>query len=191
MDPSRWGGCPRLSRATRDESNNIGTRYSLRGTFRFAIASMLGFGVSETVLAVGLLVLYGTVGIPKESFSSPDLIGLDAVSLVIGVSASFILNERITVHVAHTARRNSEKKFARFLKFQAVSESGNVGVVLVQLLLLATFSVTPLLGTIVGAIVTYPLVYIISIWFVWGESSAEGLSTGGRLEQSPSARPES
>lgn len=59
----------------------------------------------------------------------------------------------------------------RFLKFQAVSESGNVGIVLVQLLLLATLSVTPLVGTVVGAIVTYPMVYMISIWFVWGEST--------------------
>jgi putative flippase GtrA len=111
------------------------------------------------------------VGIPRESFSSPDLIALDAASLTVGVSASFFINERITVHIAHAAFHDGERRLVRFLKFQAVSESGNVGIVLVQLLLLATLSVTPLLGTVVGAIVTYPMVYMISIWVVWGEST--------------------
>ncbi|MGD0637978.1 MAG: GtrA family protein [Nitrososphaerales archaeon] len=152
----------------RDLDPSVWSRYSIRGTIRFALASVLGFGVSEAVLATGLLIVYGSIGVPRRSFSSPGLIALDVASLVVGVSASFLINERITVHIAHAASHDTEKRFVRFLKFQAVSESGNVGIVLVQLLLLATLSVTPLLGTVVGAIVTYPVVYMISIWFVWG-----------------------
>ena len=160
-----------MTAGRRDVDPNVWSRYSIRGTFRFALAGALGFGGSEIVLWVGLLIFYGSVGIPRESFSSPDLIALDAASLTVGVSASFFINERITVHIAHAAFHDGERRLVRFLKFQAVSESGNVGIVLVQLLLLATLSVTPLLGTVVGAIVTYPMVYMISIWVVWGEST--------------------
>ena len=61
-----------MTDATREVNPNVWARYSIRGTFRFAIASVLGFGVSEIVLAAGLLISYGTVGIPRTNFSSPD-----------------------------------------------------------------------------------------------------------------------
>src|SRR5208282_6608212 len=105
--------------------------------------------------------------IPHASFSSPALLGLDVLSLVIGVSASFVINERITVHVPKTAKREEANRFKRFLKFQAVSGVGNTGIIVVQLLLLATLEASPLLGAIIGAVVTYPVVYFISIKYVW------------------------
>jgi hypothetical protein len=39
--------------------------------------------------------------------------------------------------------------------------------VAVQLILLATLELSPILGTIAGALVTYPPVYYISIRYVW------------------------
>jgi len=89
---------------------------------------------------------------------------LDVLSLVIGVSASFVVNERITVHVPEG---EDVSRFKRFLKFQAVSGVGNVGIIVVQLVLLAILEISPLIGTIIGAVVTYPLVYFISIKYVW------------------------
>jgi len=143
------------------------TRYGVVKTFRFAIAGAVGFGVTEVVLTIGLLALYGKLIIPHASFSSPALLGLDVLSLVIGVSASFVINERITVHVPKTAKREEANRFKRFLKFQAVSGVGNTGIIVVQLLLLATLEASPLLGAIIGAVVTYPVVYFISIKYVW------------------------
>jgi putative flippase GtrA len=75
-----------------------------------------------------------------------------------------VVNERITVHVP---KGEDVSRFKRFLKFQAVSGVGNAGIIAVQLVLLATLAVSPLLGTVIGAVVTYPIVYFISIKYVW------------------------
>jgi putative flippase GtrA/uncharacterized membrane protein YbhN (UPF0104 family) len=142
-------------------------RYGVVKTFRFAVAGMVGFAVTEAVLTLGLLFLYGRLSIPHESFASPALLGLDVLSLVIGVSASFLINERITVHVPKTAKGEETNRPKRFLKFQAVSGLGNAGIIIVQVVLLALFGFSPLLGTIMGAVATYPLVYFVSIRYVW------------------------
>jgi len=143
------------------------TRYGAVKTFRFAISGAVGFGVTEIVLTIGLLIFYGKLSLPHASFASPALLGLDVLSLVIGVSASFLINERITVHVPKTVRSEEANRFKRLLRFQGVSGVGNTGIILVQLVLLATLEVSPLLGTIIGAVVTYPIVYLISIKYVW------------------------
>ena len=127
----------------------------------------MGFGVTEAVLTVGLLLFYGKLGVPHASFSSLGLLSLDVLSLVVGVSASFVVNERITVNVPKVSAKGAGSRFGRFLKFQAVSGVGNTGIIVVQLLLLATLAISPLLGTIIGAVVTYPIVYFISIKYVW------------------------
>jgi putative flippase GtrA len=63
--------------------------------------------------------------------------------------------------------KDSVNWLRRFVKFQAVSGVGNTGIVIVQLLLLTAMEVSPLVGTVVGAVVTYPIVYFISIKYVW------------------------
>lgn len=146
---------------------NLESRYPVVKTFRFAIAGALGFGVTEAVLTIGLLILYGRVTVPHASFSSLELLSLDVVSLVVGVSASFVVNERITVSVQKNAAKDLGNWLRRFLKFQAVSGVGNTGIVVVQLILLTALAISPLLGTMVGAVVTYPIVYFISIRYVW------------------------
>ena len=149
------------------EIMKLEARYGVVKTFRFAIAGIVGFGVTEAVLTIGLLFFYGKLSIPHASFASPALLGLDVLSLVIGVSASFFINERITVHVPKTVKGEEATRFKRFLKFQAVSGVGNTGIIVVQLVLLATLEISPLLGTVIGAIATYPIVYFISIKYVW------------------------
>jgi putative flippase GtrA len=147
--------------------SKLEAKYPVVKTFRFAVAGVLGFGVTEAVLTLGLLVLYGKLGVPQASFSSVELLGLDVLSLLIGVTASFLVNERITVKVQKAASAEPGNRFRRFLKFQAVSGFGNTGIVIVQLLLLTSLSLSPIFGAIVGAVVTYPVVYFISIRYVW------------------------
>jgi putative flippase GtrA/uncharacterized membrane protein YbhN (UPF0104 family) len=149
------------------EIRKLEPRYGVVKTFRFAIAGMAGFVVTEAVLAIGLLFFYGKLSIPHASFASPALLGLDVLSLIVGVSASFFINERITVRVPKTVKGEEVNRFKRFLKFQVVSGIGNAGIIVVQIALLATFEFSPLLGTVIGAIVTYPVVYFISIKYVW------------------------
>ncbi len=145
----------------------IETKYPFVKTFRFAIAGALGFGITETVLTVGLLLIYGKLTVPHASYSSLGLLSLDVLSLVVGVTASFIVNERITISAPKEATKDSGSRLQRFLKFQAVSGVGNTGIIVVQLILLTAFAISPLLGTVIGAIVTYPMVYFISIHYVW------------------------
>jgi putative flippase GtrA len=162
------------SAALEKRFGSLETRYGVVKRIRFAIAGAVGFVVTEVVLTIGLLVLFGRLSIPHASFGSPALLGLDILSLVIGVSASFIVNERITVHVPKIPKGEGANRFKRFLKFQAVSGVGNMGIVIVQLVLLATLELSPLLGTIAGALVTYPPVYYISIRYVWKAHRPDG-----------------
>jgi putative flippase GtrA len=150
-----------------EQVGKLEAKYPVLKTFRFAIAGALGFGVTEAVLTIGLLVFYGRLAVPHASFSSVGLLSLDVLSLVVGVSASFIINERITVKLPKPSASGAESRFERFVKFQAVSGVGNTGIIIVQLVLLTAFDISPLLGTIIGAIVTYPVVYFISISYVW------------------------
>jgi putative flippase GtrA len=149
------------------EVERLETRYGIVKTFRFALAGAMGFGVTEAVLAIGLLLFYGKLGVPHASFSSLGLLSLDVLSLVVGVSASFVVNERITVKEPKVATSETGSRFDRFMKFQAVSGVGNTGIIVVQLILLTALEVSPVLGTIIGAVVTYPIVYFISIKYVW------------------------
>jgi putative flippase GtrA len=135
--------------------------------FRFAIAGMIGFGVTELVLSAGLLIVYGKLVFPHTSFSSIGLLGLDVLALVVGVSASFFINERITVKVSKDLVSGEGGRIERFLRFQGVSGVGNAGIIVVQLILLTALDISPLLGAIIGAVVTYPIVYFISINYVW------------------------
>jgi putative flippase GtrA len=149
------------------EVTELENKYPVIRTFRFAVAGALGFGVTELVLTVGLLLIYGRLSVPHASFSSLELLSLDVLSLVIGVSVSFLVNERITINVQKMSAKDSANWLRRFVKFQAVSGVGNTGIVIVQLLLLTAMEVSPLVGTVVGAVVTYPIVYFISIKYVW------------------------
>ena len=162
-------GASSARRFTADEVESevvkLKTRFGVVKAIRFAIAGAVGFGVTEVVLTVGLLILFGNI--PHARSASPALLGLDVLSLVIGVSAAFFINERITVHVPKSVKGEAADMFKRLLKFQAVSGIGNAGIIVVQLVLLATIDVSPVLGTVIGAAVTYPIVYYISIKYVW------------------------
>jgi hypothetical protein len=55
----------------------------------------------------------------------------------------------------------------RLCRYQLASLLGNVLIVGVQFALLATISLSPVFGSVVGAIVSYPLTYAVSMRFVW------------------------
>ncbi len=143
------------------------TKYPVVKTFRFAVAGALGFGVTEAVLTLGLLLLYGRLGVPQASYSSLELLSLDIVSLVVGRLGILLHQRTDNGHRAERCDGGVRSRLHRFLKFQAVSGVGNTGIVIVQLLLLTAFGLSPLVGTVVGALVTYPVVYFISIKYVW------------------------
>ena len=71
-----------------------------RGTFRiikFALASSLGFLVAEAILILGVVGLYHTTKVPGITSSSLSILGLDVLAFGVGVTAAFVINERVTV----------------------------------------------------------------------------------------------
>jgi putative flippase GtrA len=143
---------------------------------KFAVASGLGFLVSEIVVTIGLIILYDKIEIPSIAFSSATLVELDALAFGLGATVAFAINDRVTVDgQGGDGRRLSGSPLVRWCKYQASSLLGNLAIIAVQLALLATTSLSPIFGSVVGALVSYPFTYLIAMHFVWGASPLRGV----------------
>jgi putative flippase GtrA len=141
------------------------------GTFRvvrFAIASALGFLVFEAVVAFGVVMLYGSINVPSFATSSSWILGLDVVALGIGATVAFLINEQVTVQDSGVARKKGRLSWSlRWGEYQLASLLGNVIIIVVQVSLLATIALSPVFGNVVGAIVSYPVTYVVAMHLVW------------------------
>lgn len=134
----------------------------------FALASGIGFLIAEAILILGVVLLYHSITVPSLASSSVALLGLNALAFGTGVTVAFVINERVTVKGKGEERRRGRANWlVRWGKYQLTCLLGNVLTIAVQLVLLATVSLSPVYGNIVGAIVTYPLTYVASMHFVW------------------------
>ena len=101
-------------------------------TFRiakFAVASGVGFLIAEAILVAGVIEFYHTTKVPGIS-SSPTILGLDALAFGIGVTAAFIINERVTVRGQGEERKGGRGTWlVRWGKYQLASLLGNVLIV--------------------------------------------------------------
>jgi putative flippase GtrA len=147
---------------------DLDKKYHVFKLAKFAIASGLGFLLAEGILTLGVLGLYGKFTAPGSAYSSPTFLSIDVAALALGVALSFFLNERFTVKVHKDHKHGGfHSRPARLLKFEGVNALGNLAIIVVQFALLLTLSVTPVIGNVVGAIVSYPITYLISMHFVW------------------------
>jgi len=157
------------SKGWRKTLDNLRRKHGVLRISKFAVASGIGFLVVEAILVLGVAASYHTVEVPSLAYSSPTILGLDALALGIGVTVAFMTNERVTVKRKSDERAKGRANWiVRWCKYQLASLMGNVVIVGVQLALLATVSLSPAFGSIVGAIVSYPLTYAVSMHFVWG-----------------------
>ncbi len=157
-----------------EKARRLDELYGILRVARFGIAALGGFLVFEGMVVLGLYAFYGRVDVPSGVSSSPALLGLDVLALVVGVTVSFVLNERITVRRAEGESRGTPlSMLARLARFQGVSALGNIVVIAVQLLLLATIGLTPAVGSVVGAIAGYPVSYLLSMRVVWRARPAQ------------------
>ena len=141
-------------------------KYRVVRLAQFGIAGIVGFLVLEAILVVGLYAMYGSPDLPSNFASSPGLLALDVFASVIGVVVGFFVNERTTVR--STDRRKGRKDMlTRLGKFEGVYALGSSITIAVQLALLGWLALPPAVGNVVGAIVAYPVSYIISMRFVW------------------------
>jgi putative flippase GtrA len=150
--------------------DSLGRRYAIYRVAKFAVASGIGFLIAEVILVIGVLIFYHNTNVPSVAYSSFTILGLNALAFGIGVTVALIINERVTVRgqVEEGSGKRRANWFKRWGKYQLASLLGNVVIVGVQLTLLATFSLSPVFGNIIGAIVSYPVTYFVSMRFVWG-----------------------
>lgn len=139
-------------------------RFAFLRAVKFAFATGLGFLVAEAVLILGVVALYHTTAVPGLS-ESPTVLGLDALALGVGSTAAFLVNERVTVTKRDS--RTTASWPVRWAKYQLAKLLGNIIIVIIQLALLAAVSLSPIYGSIVGAILSYPITYAVSMVFVW------------------------
>ena len=143
-------------------------KFGLFQVFKFAAATGIGFLVNEFILILGVVAIYHSTQVPGFENSSLIILGLDALALGIGDTVGFIINEHATVNGQGEQRRKGRVNWlVRWSKYQLATLLGNLMVVGVQLALLATISLSPIYGNIVGATVSYPVTYIVSMHFVW------------------------
>ncbi len=145
------------------------SRFGILRIAKFAVATGVGFLIAEAILVLGVVYFYNSTTVPSVAFSSPALLGLDALAFGVGATAAFVINERVTVKgKPEVDKRGPTAWVVRWGKYQLASLLGNVLIVAVQLALLATVSLSPVFGSVVGAVVTYPVTYAVSMRFVWG-----------------------
>ncbi|MGI0090935.1 MAG: GtrA family protein [Nitrososphaerales archaeon] len=162
------GNSPSSSRRLKKFADSLNEKYGVFRAAKFGVAGAAGFLIAELLLVIGVFVFYHTTKVPSVAYSSPTILGLNVAAFGIGVTASFFINERITVkNQGEQKHRDARRVIARLLKFQLAYLLGNIITIGVQLLLLAEFSVSPVLGNIIGAIVAYPVSYFFSMRFVW------------------------
>ena len=142
-------------------------RYGLFKAIKFGMAGIVGFIVAEIIIILGLLVIYGNTSVPSEIYSSSTLLGLNITAFVIGVAVGFFINERITIKISGKGHWNT---IIRLFKFELVYALGNAITIGIQILLLKSYSLSPALGNIIGAIVAFPASYLISMRVVWHEN---------------------
>jgi putative flippase GtrA len=158
---------------------NLDKKYEIFKVAKFAIAAGTGFLLAEGILTLGILRLYGKLNAPGDAYSSPTFLAVDIAALALGVALSFFLNERFTVDVKQMHKDGGPNSLpARLLKFEGVNALGNAAILAVQFALLLTLSITPVIGNVVGAIVSYPITYLVSMHFVWKPA------VGGRASKS-------
>lgn len=149
-----------------------GTKERRRPVFRvagFAIASGVGFLVFEAIVTLGVAVLYHSTQVPNLLSASLTVLGLDVLGLVAGNTVAFLINERVTVRgLGHRLGGGVVERAVRWGKYQLTSLLGSTVIVVVQLALLAAVSLSPILGSIAGAIVAFPVAYVASMHVVWG-----------------------
>ena len=145
----------------------LAKRHGVVRAAEFGVAGIVGFAVAEAIIVGGLFLAEGTPQVPSGYSSSPLLLAVDFVAFVVGVTVGFFVNERTTVRGVPGREGGGKGTALRLLKYQGVYVVGNAITIGTQLALLAAFALSPAVGVLVGAVVAYPVSYVISMRFVW------------------------
>jgi len=157
---------------------------------KFAVGSAIGFLDTEIILTTGTYVLYGKLSAPQSAFYSSSFWTLNIIAFVIGVSVAFFVNESLLIR--REGRRISydlRSILERLAKFQLVFLAGNLVMIGIQMILLKEFSFPPIGGNIVGSIVSFPIRYFFSLYYVWQMNRVKSPYQGTNKQADPRRNP--
>jgi Predicted membrane protein len=123
---------------------------------KFGVSGVAGFCVSEFTLWVCVRV-----------FGYKELLAVNVVAAFLGVSAGFALNERFTLKREFVSKSGFLNTLLRLFKFQLVYALGNAVSIAIELFLFYVFRFNPVYGNVAGALVAYPVNYVVSMSYVW------------------------
>ncbi len=127
----------------------------IRGS-KFSVVSVVSFGIEEAILAGGL---YG--------FGFKYIIPVNIAAVFFSVAFGFLANEWWTVRHEGYHGGALWGLVARLLKFEIIYAAGSAIGIIVQLLIYYNFGINPVIANIAGALVAYPVNYVISLLYVW------------------------
>ncbi len=134
---------------------------------KLAAGSGIGFLDTEIILTTGTYLLYGRQSTPPAAFYSPFFLALNIIAFVLGVTVAFFVSESLIFQGETRKSYSIASILERLGKFQLIFLAGNLGMVAVEMLMLEELAFPPVLGIIVGAIVSFPISYFFSTRFVW------------------------
>jgi putative flippase GtrA len=165
-------------------------KYGLFRAAKFGVAGAVGFLVAEAIIIAGLYSIYGRENVSSEIYTSTTLLGLNIFAFVVGVTVGFFINERITVRNQGAQKLGGATQVGiRLLKYQGVYALGNGITIGVQLALLGFFSLAPAIGNIIGAIIAFPVSYVISMRVVWRINSETKREIAEETTQASTTKP--
>ncbi len=132
----------------------------------FAMAAGAGFLLNLVVLSLGLIVIFHSSIVSRAGDPSPAVLGLDVLALCAGDTLAFTINESLTVR-GRVEGKGAVSWLARWGRYQMAAWMGNAIITVVQLASLLAFALAPASGSILGAVVSYPITYFVSMRFVW------------------------
>lgn len=127
----------------------------IRGT-KFSFVSVSSFGVEEAILAGGLFF-----------FGVYYIIPVNVAAVFFSVAFDFMLNEHWTVRHEGYHGGGLRGLIFRLFRHEMVYAAGSAVGIIVQLLIFYYFGINPVLANIGGALVAYPMNYVISMFIVW------------------------
>lgn len=128
---------------------------NLHRSMKYAVAGFVGFLMVEFLT----YILFHLAGFPNLVAVIP--------AFLVGVAVEFSMDEFWTTRNQGIHTAGASAFMYRMGKFEVLNLAGTILAIVLQYLLFLMFSLTPLLGNIVGAAFAFPLNYYIQMRSTW------------------------
>lgn len=128
---------------------------NLHRSIKYSIAGYIGFFTVELLT----YILFHFLKLPNLIAVIP--------SFLIGIAIEFLANEFWTTRKEGTHTGSVLGISYRLLKFETVNLLGTSVAVLTQFIIFSLFGITPLIGNIIGSVLSFPINYYAQMKITW------------------------